>query len=191
MVGDGEAETGPLATSWHSNKLLNPAGDGAVLPILHLNGWKIANPTILSRISADELRALLAGYGHRAIVVEGSEPDDVHQQMAATMDEALDEITEIQRKAREGGGAERPAWPMIVLRHPEGLDRPGEVDGLPDGGDLPRPPGAPRRPGREARAPAHARGVDALRSYGPGAVRREGSPRSARSPTWPRPASSG
>jgi xylulose-5-phosphate/fructose-6-phosphate phosphoketolase len=131
VVGDGEAETGPLATGWHSNKLLDPVVDGAVLPILHLNGWKIANPTILARIPAEELRALMTGYGHRAIVVEGSEPEPVHRALAAALDEALDEIAEIRRMAREEGERQRPAWPMIVLRTPKGWTGPGEVDGLP------------------------------------------------------------
>jgi xylulose-5-phosphate/fructose-6-phosphate phosphoketolase len=131
VVGDGEAETGPMATSWHSNKLLDPAGDGAVLPVLHLNGWKIANPAILARIPNEELRALFAGYGHRPILVEGSEPDAVHRAMAAAMDEALDEIAAIQRRAREHGARERPSWPMIVLRTPKGWTGPAEVDGVP------------------------------------------------------------
>ncbi len=125
VVGDGEAETGALATSWHSNKLLDPAGDGAVLPILHLNGWKIANPTILARISAEELRALLAGYGHRPIVVEGSDPELVHRPMAAALDEALDEIAEIQREAARGGGRGAAGLAHDRAAHPQGLDRPG------------------------------------------------------------------
>jgi xylulose-5-phosphate/fructose-6-phosphate phosphoketolase len=132
VVGDGEAETGPLATSWHSNKFLNPASDGAVLPVLHLNGYKIANPTVLARIPREELTALLEGYGHRPIYVEGSEPEDVHQQMAAALDDALDDIRAIQDRARAGGGsAERPRWPMIVLITPKGWTGPKEVDGLP------------------------------------------------------------
>jgi xylulose-5-phosphate/fructose-6-phosphate phosphoketolase len=131
VVGDGEAETGPLAASWHSNKLLDPAGDGAVLPILHLNGYKIANPTILARIPDDELVRLLEGYGHRVIIVSGDEPADVHQQMAAALDEALDDIGSIQRAAREDGVTARPRWPMIVLRTPKGWTGPAVVDGLP------------------------------------------------------------
>src|SRR5262250_1820363 len=118
VVGDGEAETGPLATSWHSNKFLDPARDGAVLPILHLNGYKIANPPVLARIPEDELRQLLEGYGHRPWFVEGDEPAAVHQAMAAAMDEVLDEIAAIQRRARSGGDTDRPSWPMIVLRTP-------------------------------------------------------------------------
>src|SRR5213083_2121140 len=113
VVGDGEAETGPLAASWHSNKFLDPVRDGAVLPILHLNGYKIANPTVLARIPRDELRALLEGYGYAPRVLEGSDPDAMHQQMAALLDEVVDEIAEIQRGARDGGASGRPRWPMI------------------------------------------------------------------------------
>ncbi|MCW3000879.1 MAG: phosphoketolase family protein [Conexibacter sp.] len=131
VIGDGEAETGPLAASWHSNKFLNPARDGAVLPVLHLNGYKIANPTILARIPHDELRALLEGYGYAPRFVEGDDPETVHQQLAATLDDALDEIAEIQRRAREEGEDERPRWPMVVLRTPKGWTGPREVDGLP------------------------------------------------------------
>lgn len=130
VIGDGEAETGPLAASWHSNKFLNPAHDGAVLPILHLNGYKIANPTILARLDHDELESLLNGYGHEPFFVEGSEPEAVHQAMAAAMDTALDRIAEIQRGARAGERSERPRWPMIVLRTPKGWTGPKEVDGL-------------------------------------------------------------
>lgn len=129
VVGDGEAETGPLATAWHSNKFLNPISDGAVLPILHLNGYKIANPTVLARISHDELDALLRGYGYAPRFVEGSDPSDMHQKMAAACDEVFDEIRAIQRRARETGNAMRPAWPMIVLRSPKGWTGPREVDG--------------------------------------------------------------
>jgi xylulose-5-phosphate/fructose-6-phosphate phosphoketolase len=125
VVGDGEAETGPLAASWHSNKFLSPVTDGAVLPVLHLNGYKIANPTVLARIPGDELRALLEGYGHRPIFVEGEDPADMHQRMAAALDEALDGIAEIRRRAREDGHRERPLWPMIVLRSPKGWTGPG------------------------------------------------------------------
>ena len=135
VVGDGEAETGPLATSWHSNKFLNPATDGAVLPILHLNGYKIANPTVLARIPEDELIALFEGYGHRPLVVTGGfdgEPaENVHERFAAALDEALDEIAQIQRGARKGEVAGRPRWPMIVLRTPKGWTGPREVDGVP------------------------------------------------------------
>jgi xylulose-5-phosphate/fructose-6-phosphate phosphoketolase len=130
VVGDGEAETGPLAGSWHSNKFLNPVTDGAVLPVLHLNGYKIANPTVLARISHDELRALFEGYGYTPRFVEGSDPEEMHQLMAATLDQALDEIAEIQQRARDGSGTERPRWPMIVLRSPKGWTGPKEVDGL-------------------------------------------------------------
>jgi xylulose-5-phosphate/fructose-6-phosphate phosphoketolase len=126
VVGDGEAETGPLATSWHSNKFLNPARDGAVLPILHLNGYKIANPTVLSRIPEDELRALLEGYGHAPLFVEGDDPGEVHEALAATLDGALDEIARIQAAARDGALDARPRWPMIVLRTPKGWTGPHE-----------------------------------------------------------------
>ena len=129
VVGDGEAETGPLAASWHSDKFVNPARDGAVLPVLHLNGYKIANPTVLARIPHGELRALLEGYGHAPRFVEGSDPEEVHQALAATLGEALDEIAAIQERARTGGRVERPRWPMIVLRTPKGWTGPKEVDG--------------------------------------------------------------
>jgi xylulose-5-phosphate/fructose-6-phosphate phosphoketolase len=131
VVGDGEAETGPLAASWHSNKFLDPVGDGAVLPILHLNGYKIANPTLLARIEPEELESLLVGYGWKPYVVEGAEPASVHQQMAATLDAALDDIARIQRQARATGESHRPRWPMIVLRTPKGWTGPREVDGKP------------------------------------------------------------
>jgi xylulose-5-phosphate/fructose-6-phosphate phosphoketolase len=131
VVGDGEAETGALATSWHANKFLDPVGDGAVLPILHLNGYKIANPTVLDRIGRDELRSLLEGYGHAPRFVEGDDPQAVHQLLAATVDDVLDEIAAIQREAREGGRTLRPRWPMIVLATPKGWTGPKEVDGLP------------------------------------------------------------
>jgi xylulose-5-phosphate/fructose-6-phosphate phosphoketolase len=129
VVGDGEAETGPLAASWHSNKFLNPVSDGAVLPVLHLNGYKIANPTVLARIPTNELESLLRGYGYRPITVAGDDPANVHQQLAAALDEAFDEIATIQRDARSGGNTERPVWPMIVLRTPKGWTGPREVDG--------------------------------------------------------------
>ncbi len=143
VVGDGEAETGALAASWHSNKFLNPVHDGAVLPILHLNGYKIANPTLLSRISHEELESLFVGYGYKPYFVEGDDPADgykpyfvegddpadVHQQMAATLDTAIAEIQSIQREARVHGFTERPQWPMIVLRTPKGWTGPKEVDG--------------------------------------------------------------
>ncbi|TQK42911.1 xylulose-5-phosphate/fructose-6-phosphate phosphoketolase [Streptomyces sp. SLBN-118] len=130
VIGDGEAETGPLAASWHSNKFLDPAGDGAVLPILHLNGYKIANPTVLSRLPEAELDDLLRGYGHEPLHVTGDEPEQVHRAMAAAMDEALDSIDAIQQEARGGGERQRPRWPMIVLRTPKGWTGPHEVDGV-------------------------------------------------------------
>jgi xylulose-5-phosphate/fructose-6-phosphate phosphoketolase len=131
VIGDGEAETGPLAGSWHSDKFLDPARDGAVLPILHLNGYKIANPTVLARIGGDELGALLRGYGYAVHTVEGDEPDLVHQQLAATMDTVIGEIKAIQRRARRDGDLTRPAWPVIVLKTPKGWTGPKVVDGLP------------------------------------------------------------
>jgi xylulose-5-phosphate/fructose-6-phosphate phosphoketolase len=126
VVGDGEAETGALAASWHANKFLDPVHDGAVLPVLHLNGFKIANPTVLARIPHDELAALMHGYGHRPIFVEGDEPEAVHRRMAAGLADALDDIADIRRRAREDGHRERPLWPMIVLRTPKGWTGPGE-----------------------------------------------------------------
>ncbi|MCL5060909.1 MAG: phosphoketolase family protein [Candidatus Thermoplasmatota archaeon] len=129
VVGDGEAETGPLAASWHSNKFLDPRRDGAVLPILHLNGYKIANPAVLARIPRAELESLFVGYGYRPHFVEGDAPAAMHPLMAATVDTAIAEIREIQRKAREEGDVSRPLWPMIVLRSPKGWTGPKEVDG--------------------------------------------------------------
>jgi xylulose-5-phosphate/fructose-6-phosphate phosphoketolase len=129
VIGDGEAETGPLATAWHSNKFLNPATDGAVLPILHLNGYKIANPTVLARIDRPELVSLLTGYGYRPYVVEGHEPASMHETMAATFDAIVEEIRSIQRRARSGGPATRPRWPALVLVTPKGWTGPKEVDG--------------------------------------------------------------
>ena len=141
-MGDGEAETGPLATSWHGNKFLNAGSDGAVLPVLHLNGYKIANPTVLARIPETELVSLLEGYGWRPILVTGDEPELVHQAFAAALDEALDEIRELQRAAREDGATARPQWPMLVLPDAEGLDVP-EGGRRPAGrGHLARAPGA-------------------------------------------------
>jgi xylulose-5-phosphate/fructose-6-phosphate phosphoketolase len=125
VVGDGEAETGPLAASWHSNKFLNPARDGAVLPVLHLNGYKIANPTVLARIGDDELRELMRGYGHEPLFVEGDEPEAVHQALAGALDAALDRIAEIKSSNHA-----RPRWPMLVLRTPKGWTGPHEVDGV-------------------------------------------------------------
>jgi xylulose-5-phosphate/fructose-6-phosphate phosphoketolase len=129
VVGDGEAETGPMATSWHSNKFLNPATDGAVLPILHLNGYKIANPTVLARISHDELDQLFRGYGYTPYFVEGHDPATMHQRMAGTLDHVLAEIKRIQTGARRNGFSQRPRWPMIVLRTPKGWTCPKQVDG--------------------------------------------------------------
>jgi xylulose-5-phosphate/fructose-6-phosphate phosphoketolase len=129
VVGDGESETGPLATSWHSNKFLNPIRDGAVLPVLHLNGYKIANPTVLARIPHDELEALLIGYGHKPYFVEGDDPASMHQKMASTLEQCILEIRTIQHKARSTGDTTRPRWPMIVLRSPKGWTGPKEVDG--------------------------------------------------------------
>ena len=129
VIGDGEAETGPLAASWHSNKFLNPVHDGAVLPILHLNGYKIANPTILGRLDDDELFSLLRGYGHEPLAVEEDVPREMHAQMARAVDQALDRIADIQRCARNEGKTARPRWPMIVLRSPKGWTGPKEVDG--------------------------------------------------------------
>ncbi len=129
VVGDGEAETGPLAASWHSNKFLNPVTDGAVLPVLHLNGYKIANPTVLARIPEAELLDLMRGYGHDPIVVAGDDPAEVHRQLAAALDLAMDRIAAIQLEARSGALAKRPRWPMIVLRTPKGWTGPKEVDG--------------------------------------------------------------
>jgi len=134
VVGDGEAETGPLATSWHSNKFLNPVHDGAVLPILHLNGYKIAGPTVLARIPRDELEALFRGYGYTPHLVEGDEPEAMHQQMAATLDTVVADIQRIQRDARANGFKERPSWPMIILRSPKGWTGPKVVDGKPTEG---------------------------------------------------------
>jgi len=165
VVGDGEAETGPLAASWHSNKFLDPATDGAVLPILHLNGYKIANPTVLARIPHDELAALLEGYGHEPLFVEGSDPAEMHRAMAATLDRALDRIAEIQRAARAGDGTGRPRWPMIVLRTPKGWTGPKEVDGRPAEGSF----RSHQVPLSEVRSrPEHLAQLEAwLRSYGP------------------------
>jgi xylulose-5-phosphate/fructose-6-phosphate phosphoketolase len=165
VVGDGEAETGPLAASWHANKFLNPVTDGAVLPILHLNGYKIANPTILARIPQEELDSLLRGYGWSALFVSGDRPAEVHQALASSLDSALDGIRAIQDDARHGQNPGRPAWPMIVLRTPKGWTGPKEVDGR-------RTEGSWRShqvPLAETRTnPAHLRQLeDWMRSYGP------------------------
>ena len=130
VVGDGEAETGPLATAWHSNKFLNPVRDGAVVPILHLNGYKIASPTVLARISHKEVEDLFVGYGYKPYFVEGSKPKEMHERMAGTLDKVISEIKNIQQCARRNGPAKRPQWPMIILRSPKGWTGPKEVDGL-------------------------------------------------------------
>ena len=157
VVGDGEAETGPLAASWHANKFLNPARDGAVLPILHLNGYKIANPTVLARIGDDELAQLMRGYGYTPHFVEGDDPATVHQALAATLDTVIDDIQRIQAAARvPGATVVRPRWPMIVLKTPKGWTGPKQVDGPAGRRHLARAPGADR-PHRQARAPAPAR----------------------------------
>ncbi len=134
VVGDGEAETGPLATSWHSNKFLNPARDGAVLPILQLNGYKIANPCFLARIPKEELEHLFIGYGYDPIFVEGEDPEPMHQAMAGALDAAIGKIRKIQKTARGAGDLARPRWPMIILRTPKGWTGPKEVDGKPSTG---------------------------------------------------------
>ncbi|WP_328723388.1 phosphoketolase family protein [Streptomyces sp. NBC_00247] len=165
VIGDGEAETGPLATSWHSNKFLDPVHDGAVLPILHLNGYKIANPTVLARIPEDELDQLLRGYGHDPIHVSGDDPAEVHRALAAALDAALDRTGEIQRAARGGRSTGRPRWPMIVLRTPKGWTGPEEVDGLPVEGTW-RAHQVPLSGVRDN--PDHLRQLEAwLRSYRP------------------------
>ncbi|MFF3510717.1 phosphoketolase [Streptomyces sp. NPDC002573] len=165
VIGDGEAETGPLAASWHSNKFLDPVHDGAVLPILHLNGYKIANPTVLSRLPEPELDALLRGYGHEPIHVTGDDPHQVHRALAGAFDEALDRIALLQRTAREEAVAERPHWPMIVLRTPKGWTGPAEVDGVPVEGTW-RAHQVPLAGVREN--PEHLRQLEAwLKSYRP------------------------
>src|SRR5215472_10068670 len=181
VVGDGEAETGPLSTSWHVCRFLDPARDGAVLPILHLNGYKIANPALLARIPPGELDALLRGYGYQPVYVTGHEPSVMHQKMAAALDEALAVIRGIQKQARSGGGGARrtgagaergggentarPRWPLIVLRSPKGWTGPVEVDGLPVEGTW----RAHQVPLAQVRTnPAHLRQLqDCMRSYRP------------------------
>jgi len=164
MVGDGEAETGPLATAWHSNKFLNPARDGAVLPVLHLNGYKIANPTVLARIPHEQLQALMRGYGYAPYFVEGDEPRAVHLALAAALDRAADEIAAIQRDARAGELPQAPCWPMIVLRTPKGWTGPREVDGHRVEGSW-RAHQIPLDPHKDA---AHLHQLEAwLRSYRP------------------------
>jgi xylulose-5-phosphate/fructose-6-phosphate phosphoketolase len=166
VIGDGEAETGPLATSWHSNKFLNPATDGAVLPILHLNGYKIANPTILARISRDELQQLLRGYGWTPYFVEGHEPMLMHEAMASTLDTVVEEIRKIQAAARSSAGtSERPRWPMIVLASPKGWTGPKMVDGKPNEGTF-RAHQVPLSD--PAKNPEHLKQLESwLRSYRP------------------------
>ncbi|WP_461158066.1 phosphoketolase family protein [Saccharopolyspora tripterygii] len=166
IIGDGEAETGPLATSWHSNKFVNPAHDGAVLPILHLNGYKIASPAVLARIPEEELLSMLRGFGYEPYLVTGDEPAPMHHLFAATLDRCLDEIGAIQRKARREGVRQRPRWPMIVLRTPKGWTGPDTVDGKYVAGtwrahQVPLPD--PRR------NPEHLAQLESwMRSYGPG-----------------------
>ena len=160
-VGDGESETGPLATSWHISKFLNPIRDGAVLPILHLNGYKINNPTLLSRITHQELEELMRGYGWTPHFVEGSDPDSMHQAMAATVEHCVNEIREHQQECRRTGVASRPRWPMIVLRSPKGWGAPKEVEWSPSRGILARPPGSPDGRQERSRAAADPRNMDA------------------------------
>ncbi len=165
VVGDGEAETGPLATAWHSNKFLDPAGDGAVLPILHLNGYKIANPTVLARISREELDQLLRGYGWDPHYVEGHEPMAMHAAMAATLDACVLRIRAIQGDARERGLVARPRWPMIVLNSPKGWTGPASIDGRANEGTF-RAHQVPLTD--PATNPAHLAQLEAwLRSYRP------------------------
>jgi xylulose-5-phosphate/fructose-6-phosphate phosphoketolase len=164
VVGDGEAETGPLAGSWHSNKFLNPATDGAVLPILHLNGYKIANPTVLARIPEDELRRLLEGYGYAPYFIEGQDPMEMHQRMAEMLDQVLETIGHIQLDARQNGNRQRPRWPVIVLKTPKGWTGPKEVDGLPVEGTW----RAHQVPVTDLQNPDHLRILEGwLRSYRP------------------------
>jgi xylulose-5-phosphate/fructose-6-phosphate phosphoketolase len=164
VIGDGEAETGPLATSWHSNKFLNPVHDGAVLPILHLNGYKIAGPTVLARIPHEELDSLLRGYGYDPHYVEGSDPEPMHQRMAAVLDEVIAKIRRIQADARENGFKQRPCWPMIVLRSPKGWTGPKEVDGEPVEGTW----RAHQVPMAEMSQPGHVKILDDwMRGYRP------------------------
>jgi xylulose-5-phosphate/fructose-6-phosphate phosphoketolase len=165
VIGDGEAETGPLAASWHSNKFLDPARDGAVLPILHLNGYKIASPTVLARLADGELTSLLEGYGYRVYTVAGDQPEAVHRQLAGVLDEVVEEIGSIQRRARDDGDLTRPCWPVIVLATPKGWTGPKTVDGLPVEGTF----RAHQVPIPEARTnPAHLAALEEwLRSYRP------------------------
>ncbi len=165
VVGDGESETGPLATSWHSNKFLNPVHDGAVLPVLHLNGYKIAGPTVLARLEKEELVALMEGYGYQPYFVAGDEPASMHQLMAATLDRVAEELLAIRRKAREEGYTGRPRWPMIILRSPKGWTGPRFVDGLPVEGSF-RAHQVPLA--KLAENPEHLRMLEEwMKSYGP------------------------
>ena len=179
VVGDGEAETGPAATGWHSNKFLDPRRDGAVLPILHLNGYKIAAPTVLARIPTPELLALFTGYGYRPVLVEGGFDGertlDVHPRMAVVIDQMFADIAEIQASARHGGGDSRPTWPMLILKTPKGWTGPKTVDGLPVEGTFSIPPAPPGRGANQPRAPGPARGV-ASQLPARGALRRRGHP---------------
>src|SRR6476659_1056454 len=160
MVGDGESETGPLATAWHSNKFLNPARDGAVLPVLHLNGYKIANPTILARIPHEELESLFRGYGYAPYFVEGDDPPSMHQAMAAVLEHCIMEIRRIQQAAREAASeVKRPRWPMVILRSPKGWSGPKEVDGHKGRRVLARPSGAAGGGARKAVASGTLRGM--------------------------------
>jgi len=162
VIGDGESETGPLAASWHANKFLNPATDGAVIPILHLNGYKIANPTIPARISEEELRKLMEGYGHRPYFIEGDDPMDMHRRFAGLLDRVMDEVAEIQEAARRKRATGRPLWPMIVFKTPKGWTGPKEVDGLPVEGTW----RAHQVPVDDVTKPEHLRILsDWLRSY--------------------------
>lgn len=164
VIGDGEAETGPLATSWHSNKFLDPVRDGAVLPILHLNGYKIAGPTVLARIPREELEALLRGYGYEPFFVEGDDPDTMHRLMAETLDQVIVEIQWIQAEARRNGFTERPRWPLIVLRSPKGWTGPKDVDGKPTEGTF----RSHQVPMAGMREPGHLELLESwLRSYRP------------------------
>ena len=160
VIGDGEAETGPLATAWHSNKFLNPITDGAVLPILHLNGYKIANPTVLARISHEELDQLLRGYGWTPYYVEGDEPEKMHQLMASVLETAIIEIRDIQDHARNNKDAARPHWPMIVFNSPKGWTGPKVIDGQRDRRHLPCAPGTDSGRCSASRASGAARKLD-------------------------------
>ncbi len=184
IVGDGEAETGPLATGWHGNKFLNPVLDGAVLPVLHLNGYKIANPTVLARIGDGELTALLEGYGYEVNWVSGDDPTEMHRLMAATLDKVVERVTSIQRSARDRGNADgrnaaRPRWPMIVFRTPKGWTGPKVVDGLPVEGTW----RSHQVPLAEVRTnPDHLALLESwMSSYGP---RNYSTKRAPWSPTW-------